>query len=666
MAQVREFVTVEGTIEGIVSTAKVPVPLQDVPITIGTITAERLAEQGVTNLVDALRNVPSVNPFTTYGVYEYYNIRGFLDSVQLVDGVRYEGNRVNTQLTGVDRIEVLKGPASALYGGGALGGTINIVRKRPSAVTSRELVASLGSWGQWRGAFGTSGRLGADNLVYRLDAGADTSDGYRHNGSGRFLLAPTILWRASPRTEVEVAYSFSRDRFNGDSGLPVTGLADDGSASVLDVPRDRNFRTPQDRALSASHNFRASIVHRLSESVVLRNTLAYRHFNDEYFLSEGVTFDAPSTVFRDYLYFHHHRRPLTNTTELVGTIKRAGGHRYVVGWEGQRYHNFTTLPDEDFFSAEPIDAFNPIETQQGSDLTITRANVFTNNTNALYAQDAFGAGDKLKILVGGRYDFYRRSSHSERFDEGTAIAGPVTRRSAEALTSRLGIVFQPTATADIYGSFATSFKPLTLAQPDGTTLEPERGIQFEAGQRLRLLNDRVKLTTAVYRLSRSNVAFRRPGNVYVQAGEVASKGIEADLEAALPNRWQLGIGYGFTHASFLDYEPSVGTNLRGNTPVFAPRNTLSVWSGYRWSNGFAVNAGIRYTGKTFADDENVFAVKGYGVVNAAVRYTRGEVEYAINVNNLTNQKYFVPHQDYLQVYPGDPVNLVATVRLRVK
>src|SRR4029453_13147671 len=129
-------------------------------MTVDTVSSDLIEAQATNDLVSALKNVPGVNAFTTYGVYEYYAFRGFLDSVQLVDGVRNEGNRINTQLTNVERVEVLKGPSSALYGGGALGATVNLIRKKPSATPTYEFVASAGNWGTWRGAAGAGGRLG--------------------------------------------------------------------------------------------------------------------------------------------------------------------------------------------------------------------------------------------------------------------------------------------------------------------------------------------------------------------------------------------------------------------------------------------------------------------------------------------------------------------------
>jgi TonB-dependent siderophore receptor len=669
VAGLQEDVTVQAAAPATSATGKTDLPLRELPMTVNAVPRALIDEQAANDLVTALQNVPNVNPFTTYGVYEYYSIRGFLDNVELVDGVRAEGNRTNTQLTAIDRVEVLKGPSSALYGGGALGGTINLIRKKPSATPAYDIMVAGGSSKTGRGAFGATGRLGSlGSTLYRLDVGGEAREGYRHDEPRRFTATPSIASQWG-KNQFNVYYTFNRDRFGGDAGLPLvdTDLGIPVKANVPDVPRDTNYRTPQDNAVSYDHNFQFIYARQLTSAIGFRNTLSYRHFNDEYFLSEEVDFIQPDTVDRYYLYFKHHRRPLMNIAELTARVRGPVEHNLLFGWERQRYYNYTTLPEEDFFQAASINAFNPVETQGPSDLTPTRQNVFTNNTNAFYAQDHLQLAPQLKLLIGGRVDRYRRNSHADALvDGGDPIEGPITRLENNAFTGRTGLVYQPTPIVDVYGSFANSFKPSTNAQPNGDTLDPETGQQWEVGQRLHLAQSRVQLTADVFRILRRNVAFRRPGNVFVQAGEMESKGFELDLETSPTAQWRVNASYGFTDASFLDFEQTVGENLRGNTPIFAPRHTFNLWTGYEWANGLGVSVGGRYFGTVFADNENLFVVDGYGTMGLGVRYTRGPFEYALNVNNLTNTKYFVPHQDYLQVYPGQPINVLATVRIQLK
>lgn len=230
----------------------------------------------------------------------------------------------------------------------------------------------------------------------------------------------------------------------------------------------------------------------------------------------------------------------------------------------------------------------------------------------------------------------------------------------------MGVVYQPVTQLDLYGSYSTSFSPLTQAQPDGTTLEPERGRGLEFGQRVHLVGDRVQVNTAVYHILRENVAFSRPGGIFVQAGEVRSRGFEADVQTTLVSHWRITGGYAFTDAAFLDFPVNATTNLAGNTPVFAPRHTLNLWTAYDWPSGLGVNVGLRALSSQFSDRGNVLALDGYGVLNLGVRYARGPIEYVLNVNNASNTEYFASTLYDTQMYPGEPVNVLGTVRVRFR
>ena len=411
------------------------------------------------------------------------------------------------------------------------------------------------------------------------------------------------------------------------------------------------LRTPQDNATSYDHNLHCQF----SDSFGFRNTFSYRYFNDEYFLSEEIDFTPPSTLERDYLYFKHHRRPLMNIAELTGHFTKGLEQNLVVGWESQRYHNYTTLPKEDFFSATSIDVFNPVETQGPSDLTPDRDNVFTNTTNALYIQDHLTLGPRVKLLLGGRYDIYRRESHTDPIVNGVQTEGPVSKRNAEAFTSRAGLVYQPVRQVDLYGSFASSFTPLTLAQPDGSSLEPETGSQVEFGQRFHMAGDRLQLNTSVYRILRQNVPFRRPGNVYVQAGEVQSRGLSGPGDGAPRNGGSTRRTPLPTPSSRL---PAVrDRQLRGTLRRSRQPSTSDAFD---WQSGF-VNVGGRCFRSHFADNANVFQIDGWP--GQGVRYRRGSLGISSSSTTSRARACFRPTRlsRYLET-----VNVLRTVRVHLK
>jgi iron complex outermembrane recepter protein len=669
-----EDVTVQGALLGTAATGKTNLPVKDMPMTINMVPAQVIEEQGANDLVAALQNVPGVYAFTNYGIYEGYTFRGFQDlfpslANQLLDGVRHEGNRINTQLANIERVEVLKGPSSALYGGGAIGATVNLIRKKPSSQPAYDATFAGGSWSTGRAQFGATGPLGSDRTLYRFDFGAETKEGYRHNETRRVQVTPSLAWRLGASDQLNVYYTFTRDKFAGDAGIPLV-LPGEGDVAQFfpDIPRDRNLRTPIDGATSYDNSLQVAYARQINNSWGFRNTFSYRPVNDEYFLAEFLFVeDDETTVFREFLQFKHHRRPMTNLAEVTARIGEGVEQNLVFGWEGQHYTNHSnTVGDIGVVEATSIDLFNPVETQGPVNEPLTRIAYFTHNTNAFYAQDNLTLGPKVKAMVGGRYDLFRRTSHNNPVRDGVETEGPLLRREADAFTGRVGLVFQPVPTVDLYGSFANSFRPLTQAQPDGTTLDPEKGRQTEFGQRFRMAGGRVQLNTAIFHIVRENVAFSRPGGFFDQASDVTSKGFEADVTTSPVSNWRINGGYGFTVVKFGDYLVNATTNLRGNTSIMAPKHTLSIWTAYDWANGFGVNVGARAQSNVFIDRDNLLTFAGYGVLNVGARYRRGSVEYAVNVNNLTDTEYFASVLYDTQLYPGEPINVLGTVRIRFR
>jgi iron complex outermembrane receptor protein len=269
-------------------------------------------------------------------------------------------------------------------------------------------------------------------------------------------------------------------------------------------------------------------------------------------------------------------------------------------------------------------------------------------------------------MVGGRVDIYRRSSHNNPIEDGLEIEGPVLHREANAVTGRVGVVYQAVPSLDLYGSLANSFRPLTQAQPDGTTLDPERGRQLELGQRFHLVNDRVQLSTAFFHIVRSNVAFSRPGGFYNQASEVESNGFEAEVTTSVASNWRVTGGYGFTSATFGDYFVNATTNLNGNTSIMAPRHIFNLWTAYDWANGFGVNVGVRAQSEMFIDSGNEFTIGGYGLLNLGPRYRRGPLQFALAINHLSDTEYFASVLYDSQMYPGEPINVLGTFRVRLR
>ena len=665
IAGVIEDVTVRGIATN-PSIGRTAVPLRDQPITVNTVTAERLQSQGINDLVTALQLVNNVNAYQQYGVYEYYQFRGFADVVQMVDGIRNEGNRVRSQLSNVESIEVLKGPASVLYGSDALGATMNIVLKKPSAQPAYDVSTSAGSWNTYRGSFGATGRLGGERTLYRLDTGLESSDNFRGDAWNRFNITPTLAYRIGPRDQLDVRYSLNRNDVSGDAGLPLV-TRPDGTSFIADVPRHRRYSTPQDFALSHDHNIRSSYGHTFGSGLGVRNISGYRVYDDEYWITETLRVAYPSTVNRTFLYFKHERRPFTNQLEFSGPVKFGVNHDFLMGWDHQTYRSRTTRVDAASTPTTAIDLYNPIETHvTRTGFDPTRYDYFRNFTNALYVQDHLTLTPQIKAVVGARFDDIRRHTHNNPVADGVETEVAAVRRDSRKATSRVGLVYQPAERADLYAQYATAFKPNFNLQPDGSTLEPEFGVSYEAGQRVRLLQDRVQLNTAVFQITKRNVTFSRPGGFFEQVGKVRSRGFEADLDARVSSTWRFNLGYGYTDAVFVDYRTAATTDLSGNTPPRVPPHTVNLTATYTWNSRLSLMAGTQFRDTQFLNDQNTLTLDAFSLVNLSASYNQGPLQYNLSLSNATDEFYYASIRGNTQFYPGEPRRVTATVRWRIR
>jgi hypothetical protein len=344
----RVSTTLTVTASGGKATAtRLPVANDEVPAQVSSIPQELIRQQGFNTVGEALQNASGVQAVRWYGAYEQYTIRGFSDpdrdsfNVVLLDGMRMGGNRYATQTNNIQSVEVLKGPSSVLYGRGAVGGTINIVRKKPQAVRAYDFSYRGGRFNTHQIAGGATGAVGgSEKFLYRLDSSLEHSDGWRDAGADRFNLSPALTWLMTDTARLTVHQTFNRDRFDGDGGVPLNII------DLASFKPELRFSLPQDRVLVEDSQTQVLFNGNLSPKWEFRNSLMIQRTSDKYFVTEGVYGDPDADeVFREPLDFHHIRRPIQNQSELVG---RLGGHNLLFGYEYQRdkYRTEVTAGDD--------------------------------------------------------------------------------------------------------------------------------------------------------------------------------------------------------------------------------------------------------------------------------------------------------------------------------
>ena len=663
-------------VAGKATASRMDIPNTDLPVQVSTISQQVLEQQGDNDLVSALKNASGVSAERFYGAYEYYTIRGFMSSdtpydLLLVDGMRLEGNRFNTQLNNVESVEVLKGPSSVLYGGGGLGGVINITRKKPQYQRAYDFLYRGGRFNSHQVAAGaTGGVFNLRSLLYRTDVSYDYSDGWRGAGGNRLNVSPSLTWLINENNRFTINEAFNRDRFNGDGGLPV---------EVLTLPNfdlSRRFSTPYD--FVRDNDWQSQILFNsvLSPNWQFRDGFSYRRTSDHYFVTEGVSYNADDNAIDRYaLFFHHHRRPILNQADIEGRFKFLGmSHTVLTGYEYEDYYSFSeTTPDGGDFFPTSISLATYQETQPPiTSFPIARVSYFANRTNAIYWQDQISIGKNLKLNVGGRYDDYDRITHRDPWANGRATSrGPDSELTQHAYTYRAGLVYALPVNQQVYFVSSSSFQPVTTIPGSGIPLNPETGRSYEAGYRWQGLNGRIRTDLAFYRIERNNVVISRGMGLYDQAGQQSSKGIDLDINGDLGHGIHAILNYGYTFARFDNYttfdDDGNPISLAGNRPRYTPAHTGNAWVTKSWRSGFTAGIGSRYVSPIFTNNGDSVRLGGWTTFSGFVSYRRGVWEWSLNAENLFDrQRYFFGSDYSNQVYPGAPINVFATVRFRFR
>lgn len=652
---------------GKATATRLPVADDDVPAQVSSIPEELMRQQGANTIADALKNASGVQAVRWYGAYEQYAIRGFFDddrdafNVMLVDGMRMGGNRYGTQTNNIQSVEVLKGPSSVLYGRGAVGGVINIVRKKPQAARAYDFSYRVGRFNTHQVSGGATGPVGnTSRLLYRLDSSYENSDGWRKAGAERLNVSPSLTWIMGEQARMTIHQNFNRDRFDGDGGVPLnmTGLPS--------FEPDLRFSLPQDQVLVEDSQTHIMFTGNLSSVWQFRNSFLGQRTSDRYFVTEGLYGDPDNNlVSREPLDFHHIRRPIQNQAELMGSLDGFGRHNLLFGYEYQRdkYRTDVTAGDDPdclcgywWLTIAPMDITSLEEIQPPLDIdTIARQTFVNDQIHAFYWQDQIDVLPRLKINVGGRVDDYKR-----RIDRIGGLPFTPQARDQTAYSYRAGLVYAPRDDQQIYGSTSSSFTPVTDVPEDGSQLEPSTARNYEVGHRWQGWNGRVDTSAAVYYIVRNNITVRESVTTFIQAGEQTSRGLDLDVNADLGGRTHLILNYGFTRPRFEDAE-----ELTGLMPRWVPKHTANVWLRKDWESGLNASIGARYLGSQFVNDSNSEQLDGYAIFSGAVGYRADRWEWSLNADNLFNkERYFLPGLFSNQVYPGAPINMTSTIRLK--
>ncbi|UBZ13517.1 TonB-dependent receptor [Flagellimonas marinaquae] len=685
--------------------------LVDVPQAVSYVTKEVILDQAAFTVNDVVKNVSGVNQFS---FYNDLTMRGFRVQGQRNSSILLNGSRMMTSfwsqqiIPHVERVEVIKGPASALFGNASPGGTINTVTKKPLETTKQSISASMGSFNTFRLLSDFTGPMTKDNkLLYRLNIGYQNTDGFRDlQFNKNIVVAPSFSFIPNEKTRLnfDVVYQDNKGRL--DRGQAVFGDGD-----LYSTPITTSLSAENDYLNEQNLNVTLSFQHKFNENISFNSTylnssydedlLEHRTANNFLALGDG-SFDITQVAMRVFVRKRSwNNQNFTNYLNFdydLGDIK----NKLLVGYDyfqqelepggSQLEANAYLLQNgtaTNSFNVANIDNYvldedgNPVANVAPFDLTSTNGNAmrdmsnyvysirnydrYKQTGNGIYLQNQF-TYKKFNLLVGLRYDNF-----TDYLNYNTDAEEKVRQ---DAFLPRIGMVYKATPNINFYGTWVKGYQPQTATEinnPEaGGPFDPLTSELFEAGVKSEWFNKRLSATLAVYSLNQKGALYNANdssnSDLLQQVGEEKSEGVEVDVYGQIMPNWSVIMNYAYNHAYFTEADEST-IAIFGNQKPNAPRNTFNFWTKYIIDrgdfNGLGFGLGYDYVGERngsiVRDPELIPIFPSYGLVNTAVYYQVDKFQIQLNFNNVFDKTHWVGGYDFLRAFPGRPRNIMATV-----
>lgn len=646
------------------TSSKVDAPLRDIPQTINVVGQEAIQDQRALSVQDVLKNVPGVGFSSGDGQRDQVSIRGFTAIAdQFVDGLRDDALYFR-DLSNIERVEIIKGPASVLYGRGSSGGLINRVRKIPGD-THMTVIGNYGSWDDRRGEIDLGLADSSGLVAGRLTGAIEKADSYRDQQFlDRKAIAPSVLFKPKPGVSLLLQADYLDDERVTDFGIPAY------HGRPVDVDPSTYYGAANARDVDTSRSKVWSLGGVLSVDVgpktKLRNALRYYDYqlrrNNTLVGSVNET-ARTATLNRSNVRRDEHG--WFNQTELSHDASLGGmRHQLLIGVEAGRQTKGQYFATRN--GVATVDLFNPVLPTLPLLVGVAPQTDNTGyfNTLGIYAQDLASLGEHVKALVGLRWD---------RFEQRTKpniASQPTLSRTDRKVSPRVGLVWQPDDRQSYYASWSRSFQPSGESFPlaaNNTDIEPERTVNYEAGAKYDLFNKMLSATISVFRLQRDGIKTTDPvTRLLIPIGTQRTDGVELSATADLTDGWAAVAGYAYLDAKITK---SVGVDsgqpIQGKRATITPKHSGNLWVTKRFGDRFGFGAGANYVGNRFANPGNTVTLPSYFTADAMAWYRVGDVRMQVNGYNLFNRRYIVSgHGTNANLnVPGAPRAVMLTLRL---
>ncbi|WP_119255440.1 TonB-dependent siderophore receptor [Shinella zoogloeoides] len=654
------------------SATKTATPVKETPQSISVITRGAMTDRAVQTVSDSLVYSANVNG-QRYGNdtrSEYFTVRGFPADLYL-DGLRipqianqpggYAGFRVDPYF--LNRVDVLRGPSSALFGQTNVGGVINMVSKDPSETPGTEVYGRLGSFNLKEVGFDTTGPLGEDTgMSYRVEGiyrDSDTQVDFGKND--RFAISPTIRWSPDEDTSLTVYGAYMKDDA-GQTGaiIPAVGSVLPNSLG-LTIPRDFSDGDP---SLAIYDKETAYIgyrfEHALNEDLTLRQNFRYSYLDTNYqnLFTSGWVLGSQQTITRTVYNAQPTLNALALDTSLEYRFDTGPVQHTVLGGLDLQWQK---LANDTGSRAGPTqDVFNPIYGPAVMPATLTDHLDQVQRQVGIYAQDQMELGN-FRLTVGGRQDYVSIDSDNTKLATGVTTS---YSQDPSAFTGRVGAAYVFDNGFVPYALYSKSFLPVLTLAPQ--LLKPTTGELKEVGVKYMSPDEDFSVMLSGFEATQQNVV-QRVATVYHQTDEIRVRGVELEATA---NLWD-GLNI-IAAASVQDPEitRSQTASQVGKMPFTVPKQQQSLFVSYEvptpdgWDGKLTVGGGVRHIGKTAGDSTNSFFVPGYTLVDAFARYEHDRFAFQLNGYNLGDKTYVAGCATATQCYYGQGLTVVGTVSVK--
>ena len=645
------------------SATRTDTALHETPQSVTVVPRDVLEDTGATRLQDGLDYAGGVGRANNFGGQGLttFTVRGFTTGEFYRNGFPINRGYPNApDANTVERLEVLRGPASSLYGRGDPGGTFNVVSKQPQAERKVTLGSQFDDQGMHRATLDATGALNQDGtLAYRLNVLGEGGESFRDDvDSERYDVAPVISWQVNDATRVVFEADFMRNNHPLDRGL-TRYSTQQGNASrdtyIWEKGSDNLLHNDNDMA-------QLRFDHALNENWTLAGgmQLLDGSLKGNAVEANGLQADG-RTLGRNFNYRKLEWTDRDVQLNLTGHFDTGGfAHTLLTGVEYEDYDYQSIIHRSAAGNgAYPIDIFDPVLGQPRPALTRTTTHDKENlKTWAAFVQNQVALTERLKVLAGVRFE---RFEH----DYDNYLPNSASWEAADnAATPRLGLIYDLTDTLAVYANTARSFKPNSGASRQGDGFDPEKGKSVEVGLKWEALERQLSVDAAVYRITKENVLTLDPVDpaYSVAAGEVSSRGLDLNVAGNLTPEWRVIGGYAYVDAEVTeDNTLASGTRLAN-----IPRNTFSLLNTYEFLDGAAKGLGLGM-GVKYVDDRagqtsaSTYTMERYSVVDLLSFYQLNEhVRLNLDVKNVFNKGYEEGAFN-TYVYPGAPRTVQAGV-----